>query len=170
MSFYLTKKLLVIGAIYFSAIGIAQAQQGMEISLKPQASSLMCSDKAKDVARKAFGNCLADQKAQEIIELRKQYVKDLEEMRSRHQKEVAELRQERLQLRKGIINTSKMTPSQTVTDTKADVVPILNPIESTIAQKQPTETPTVELKKIETLKESVTDSAIEVVETKESFE
>lgn len=166
----LVKNMMAVGVIYLSALGIAQAQEMTDLGTKSQGSSLTCSDKAKDVARKAFGNCLADQKAQEINDLRKQYVKDLEEMRNRHQKEVAELRQERVQLRKGIINNRKIETSQVLAEPQSEAMPIVTPVETTVAQSVTSEVPTIELKKIETIKEPTQNVDVEVVESKDTFE
>lgn len=174
------KQFVLVGVIYATTSSVAQAQQtSTEIVSKNQSSSLVCSDKAKDVARKAFGNCLADQKAQEINDLKKRYVKDLEDMRARHQKEVAELRQERMLLRKGIINTRKSEVTQAAESQTGDL-PVVLPSETTVAKSQTNEAPSIVLKKIEApkqetpkieaSKETLSDIELEVIDTKDSFE
>lgn len=106
---HISKRALILaGTIYFAALGIAQAQGLSALDTHNEGGALMvCVDRAKEAARKSYGNCLADQKTIEMQELRKAYAASLQDMQKKHQQELAELRTERAQLRKGIIEARK---------------------------------------------------------------
>jgi Skp family chaperone for outer membrane proteins len=82
--------------IYLAALGVAKA------------NDLQCVDKAKEAARKVYGNCLADQKTTELQELRKSYQAELMKMKEKYEQEVAALKAERAALRKGILKAKKL--------------------------------------------------------------
>ena len=100
--------------VYGFSIGVAQAQvQSTSNQNTGNSVDLICTDKAKEAARKVFGQCLADQKTIEIQELRKAYLKSLEDMRAQHKKEIEDLQAERALLRKGVIKDAiKSTTSE----------------------------------------------------------
>lgn len=90
------KKVALVGFIYLAALGVAQAD-----------TNVQCVDKAKEAARKMYGNCLADFKTIELQDLRKAYQSELQMLRKKHDQEVAALKAERAELRKGIMKAKK---------------------------------------------------------------
>jgi uncharacterized protein YecT (DUF1311 family) len=85
--------------IYLASLGLAQANE------------IQCMDRAKDVARKTFGSCLAEQKTQELQEMQKSYQKALVEMKQKHEQDMALVKAERAELRKGIIKAKNTDSS-----------------------------------------------------------
>lgn len=120
-------------SIHLMAFGVAQAQTitlvpatGMtnktqNVGLVNISSSTLgtsdtqnsCRDRAKEAARRAYGYCLADLKSQEIKEMKKWYLKNLNNMKQDYEAKLAELRKERDQLRKGILPQNSVTQSNT---------------------------------------------------------
>lgn len=116
-------------SIHLMAYGVAQAQtitlipahtmtnKTQNVGLVSNNSSSVttadaqnsCRDRAKEAARRAYGNCLADQKNQEIKEMKKWYLKNLNNMKQDYEAKLAELRKERDQLRKGILPQNPIT-------------------------------------------------------------
>jgi len=96
MSFVGPKKIALASFVYLAALGVAKA------------NDLQCIDKAKEAARKMYGNCLADQKTSELQQLRRSYQAELMKLRQRHDQEVAALKSERAELRKGLIKARKI--------------------------------------------------------------
>jgi len=102
MKLAISKKILVASFIHIAALGVANANE------------IQCVEKAKEVARKAYGNCLADFKTNEIQELKKAYQNELMQLRKKYEKEVADLKAERAELRRGIVKAKKLQDSNPI--------------------------------------------------------
>jgi uncharacterized protein YecT (DUF1311 family) len=96
------REIALASFVYLAALGLANANE------------FQCVEKAKEAARKMYGNCLADYKTNQLQELRKAYQNELMQLRKKHEQEVAALKAERAELRRGIIKTKKLQESNTL--------------------------------------------------------